>query len=86
MITVYVMTNCGCCSDLIEYLVNKNIGYTSYDLKYKSNRKAREFYRNLDIKNLPIITWDSKGETYLLQGWNESVKKKFEELYDTRTK
>lgn len=84
MITIYIMTNCGCCSDLTEYLINKNIGYTSYNLKYKSNRKAREFYRSLDIQKLPIITWESKGETYLLQGWDKHVKIRFEELYEIR--
>ena len=76
------MTKCNGCSNLTGYLIDKNIDYISHNLR--GNREAIDFYKGLDIKKLPIITWQSNGETYLLQGWNESVKKKFEELYGIR--
>ena len=70
MIKVYTVPKCENCEKVKSYLDKRNIKYVNINLAEKSNRKAREFYRSLNIETAPVITGHNNGEDWIITGYD----------------
>jgi len=76
IITIYSFLNCKHCNRAKEILTERNIPFKDINLKEPKNREAREYYRSIGAKTVPIIRFED--ETLLMK----FEEKKFLELLE----
>ena len=83
MIKIYTLPNCKYCTKAKEVLKEMHIPYEEINLKDPKNREAREYYRSLEIKKVPVIegnyfqltSFDEEKLRYYLEKYGEKERK-----------